>query len=139
MTALIEGQIMTTIGDRRLPEHPGRISYSGNCGQGETAPGACAQNAYNVSVTTFREDPQSLGTSDAWTGGAEGPKKALEVASVSDCRISGKWLNLRLACRRPCHLRARLTKGDPGDWESQVVAAHHKAARLENGCISVGH
>ena len=85
---------------------------------------------YNVSVTTLREILNRL-TSDGLVV-AEG-QKGFEVASVSDANL---WEVAELRLLVEGHAIARsFDKGDL-DWESQVVAAHHKLHRLEDRMIS---
>lgn len=85
---------------------------------------------YNVSVTTLREILNRL-TSDGLVV-AEG-QKGFEVASVSDANL---WEVAELRLLVEAHAIARsFDKGDL-EWESQVVAAHHKLRRLEDRMIS---
>lgn len=85
---------------------------------------------YNVSVTTLREILNRL-TSDGLVV-AEG-QKGFEVASVSDANL---WEIAELRLLVEGHAVARsFEKGDL-DWESQVVAAHHKLNRLEDRMIA---
>jgi DNA-binding GntR family transcriptional regulator len=85
---------------------------------------------YNVSVTTLREILNRL-TSDGLVV-AEG-QKGFEVASVSDANL---WEVAELRLLVEGHAIARSFASGDLDWESQVVAAHHKLHRLEDRMIS---
>ncbi|MEQ8308303.1 MAG: FCD domain-containing protein [Hoeflea sp.] len=85
---------------------------------------------YNVSVTTLREILNRL-TSDGLVV-AEG-QRGFEVASVSDENL---WEIAELRLLVESHgITQAFEKGDI-DWESQVVAAHHKLRRLEDRMIA---
>lgn len=85
---------------------------------------------YNVSVTTLREILNRLASDGLVV--AEG-QKGFEVASVSDANL---WEvgELRLLVEGHAIMRS-FEKGDL-EWESQVVAAHHKLKRLEDRMIA---
>jgi len=85
---------------------------------------------YNVSVTTLREILNRL-TSDGLVV-AEG-QKGFEVAGVSDADL---WEVAELRLLVEGHAVARSFENGDLDWESQVVAAHHKLHRLEDRMIS---
>ncbi|WP_417432958.1 GntR family transcriptional regulator [Hoeflea sp.] len=85
---------------------------------------------YNVSVTTLREILNRL-TSDGLVV-AEG-QKGFEVASVSDANL---WEVAELRMLVEGHAIARSFENGDLDWESQVVAAHHKLHRFEDRMIS---
>ena len=85
---------------------------------------------YNVSVTTLREILNRL-TSDGLVV-AEG-QKGFEVASVSDANL---WEVAELRLLVEGHAVARSFANGDLDWESQVVAAHHKLHRFEDRMIS---
>lgn len=85
---------------------------------------------YNVSVTTLREILNRL-TSDGLVV-AEG-QKGFEVASVSDANL---WEVAELRLLVEGHAVSRSFASGDLDWESQVVAAHHKLHRLEDRMIS---
>ncbi len=85
---------------------------------------------YNVSVTTLREILNRL-TSDGLVV-AEG-QKGFEVASVSDANL---WEVAELRLLVEAHAIARSFGSGDLEWESQVVAAHHKLHRLEDRMIS---
>lgn len=85
---------------------------------------------YNVSVTTLREILNRL-TSDGLVV-AEG-QKGFEVASVSDADLR-EIAELRLLVES--HAIARSFDTGDLEWESQVVAAHHKLHRFEDRMIS---
>ncbi|OCW56130.1 GntR family transcriptional regulator [Hoeflea olei] len=85
---------------------------------------------YNVSVTTLREILNRL-TSDGLVV-AEG-QKGFEVASISDANLR-EVAELRLLVEG--HAVTRSFAAGDLDWESQVVAAHHKLKRLEARMIA---
>ena len=85
---------------------------------------------YNVSVTTLREILNRLASDGLVV--AEG-QKGFEVASISDANL---WEVAELRLLVEGHAVSRsFDKGDL-DWESQVVAAHHKLRRLEDRMIA---
>lgn len=85
---------------------------------------------YNVSVTTLREILNRL-TSDGLVV-AEG-QKGFEVASVSDGNL---WEIAEARLLVEGHAVAQAFEKGDLDWESQVVAAHHKLSRLESEMIA---
>ncbi|MDF1610322.1 FCD domain-containing protein [Hoeflea sp. YIM 152468] len=85
---------------------------------------------YHVSVTTLREILNRL-TSDGLVV-AEG-QKGFEVASVSEADLR-EVAELRLLVEG--HAVTRSFENGDLDWESQVVAAHHKLRRFEDRMIA---
>ena len=85
---------------------------------------------YGVSVTTLREMLNRLASEGLVV--AEG-QKGFEVASVSDANL---WEIAELRLLVEGHAVGQsFEKGDL-DWESQLVAAHHKLHRLESRMIA---
>lgn len=85
---------------------------------------------YNVSVTTLREILNRLASDGLVV--AEG-QKGFEVASVSDSNL---WEIAELRLLVEGHAIVRSFENGDLDWESQVVAAHHKLKRLEDRMIA---
>ena len=126
---MIEAAEHTTIGDNAYRNIREDIIF-GQLRPSEKLRLEPLRKRYNVSVTTLREILNRL-TSDGLVV-AEG-QKGFEVASISDANL---WEVAELRLLVEGHALSRSFANGDLDWESQVVAAHHKLHRLEDRMIA---